>query len=280
LSLVVACATAAQLSTPAEPVPVTIPQSESSLLQPHTGGEAYRIYVGLPLTYGQEPERRYPVVYAVDADVGFASAVEISRFLALAGEVPEVIVVGIGYGVDLATWRKRRVADLTPVPVDDQPGSGQAGRFLDFIEGELIPLIERRYRIAPNRTLTGYSLGGLFGTYVLFHRPGLFQSYMLGSPSYGWAQGAALQWPAAMGETSPLPTGTVFTSIDTAEAETTIANWRVFWDAVEKARVPGLEVIRGEIDETHAGGWPHAMVKGAKAVLGALLIAPAEPPPR
>ncbi|HET6948525.1 MAG TPA: alpha/beta hydrolase-fold protein, partial [bacterium] len=212
------------------------------------------------------PERRYPVVYGLDADVGFASATEVSRFLALAGEMPEVIVVGIGYGADLATWRKRRVADLTPISVEDQPGSGQAARFLDFLERELIPLIERRYRTAPNRTLWGYSHGGLFGTYALFHRPGLFQNYILGSPSYGWAEGAAFQWPAAMGKTGPLPAGVVFTSVGTAESERMIANWRAFWDAVEQARVPGLEVTRGEIDETHAGGWPHAMVKGVKAV--------------
>ena len=267
LSLAVACATA-----PSEqPVPVTVPQSESFSLEPRTGGDAYRIYVGLPLSYRQEPERRYPVVYGVDADVGFASAVEITRFLAYAGELPEVIVVGIGYGVDLATWRKRRVADLTPVPVDDQSGSGQAGSFLDFIEGELIPLIEQRYRTTPNRTLSGYSFGGLFGTYALFHRPGLFQSYMLGSPSYGWAQGAALQWPGAMGKTGPLPTGVVFTSVGTKESKAMIANWRAFWDAVDKARVPGLQVIRGQIDETHAGGWPHATVKGVKAVLSAIV---------
>jgi hypothetical protein len=52
----------------------------------------------------------------------------------------------------------------------------------------------------------------------------------------------------------------------TGDAEDTIANWRDFWDVVRKARVPGLEVKRGEIDETHAGSWPHTMVKGAKAV--------------
>jgi len=278
LSLLVACATAPRTPTPERPVPVSIPQSESFALEPRAGGEAYRIYVGLPLSYGREPQRDYPVVYGLDAEVGFASAVGITRFLALAEEIPEVIVIGIGYGADFATWQKRRVVDLTPVPVSTSPGSGQAARFLDFIERELIPLIDRRYRTARDRTLTGYSHGGLFGTYALFHRPGLFQRYILGSPSYGWAEGAALQWPAAMGKTMPLPTGVIFTSVGTAETERMIANWRSFWDAVEKARVPGLEVKRGEIDETHAGSWPHMMVKGAKAVFARPL--PAGPPSR
>jgi predicted alpha/beta superfamily hydrolase len=180
--LLAACTTATRLPTPERAVPVSIPQSESFTFKPRAGGEAYRIYVGLPLTYGLQTQRRYPVVYALDADVGFATAVEITRFLALAGELPEVILVGIGYGVDFDTWRTRRVSDLTPVPVSSSPGSGHAARFLDFIERELIPLIDGRYRTTPDRTLSGYSLGGLFGTYVLWQRPGLFQRYILGSP--------------------------------------------------------------------------------------------------
>jgi hypothetical protein len=235
-------------------------------MHPRAGGEAYRISVGLPLSYGREPERRFPVLYTLDADVGFASAVELARFLALSGEIPEVIVVGIGYGTDLATWRTRRVADLTPVSTAEQPGAGRASQFLDFIAGEVIPLVESHYRTSEDRTLSGYSHGGLFGTYVLFQRPGIFQRYILGSPSYGWAERAALQWPAAAGRAGPTPTGVVFTSVGTEETQAMIANWRAFWDAVEALGVPGLRVVRGEVDETHAGGWPHAAVKGLKAV--------------
>ncbi len=265
-ALLAACAGAAQPAALERPAPVTVPHSESFVLRPRAGGAAYRIDVGLPLSYGREPGRRYPVVYGLDADVGFTASVAIARFLARAGELPEVIAVGIGYGGDLEDWGRRRVADLTPVAVDDHPGSGQAARFLDFIEGEVIPAIERRYRTAPDRTLIGYSLGGLFGTYALFHRPGIFQRYVLGSPSYEWGHRVALSWPSALARTDPPPTGVVFTSVDTADPPQTIANWRELWDAVERAHVAGLAVVRGEIDETHAGGWPHVIVKGMKAV--------------
>jgi len=246
--------------------PVLVPQTESFVVGSHATGTTYRISVGLPLNYGQEPGRRFPVLYAVDADANFASAVEITRFLALVGEIPEVIVVGIGYGTDLTTWLTRRGVDLKPESTMEPADSGRASQFLDFIAGEVIPLVESRYRSSEDRALFGYSLGGLFGTYVLFHRPGIFREYILGSPSYGSAGRIALQWPAAVGGTTPAPAGVVFTSVGTEESEAMIANWQAFWDDAEGLEIPGLHIIRCEIDETHAGAAWHAFVKGVKAV--------------
>jgi hypothetical protein len=69
-----------------------------------------------------------------------------------------------------------------------------------------------------------------------------------------------------MGTTDPLPTGIVFTSVGTSESETMIADWHAFWDAVEKAQMQGLEVIRREIDATHTGGPWQVVVKGLQTV--------------
>lgn len=269
LALLTACARSTPEPTADRPAPLTVPGTDTFVMHPRAGNQAYRISVGLPASYDQDTDRRYPVVYMLDADVGIASAVEITRFLAFAHELPEVMVVGIGYGQGLARWSELRTADLTPVAVADQPSSGHADRFLAFITGEVIPLIESRYRAAGDRTLFGYSSSGLFGTYVLFHRPGLFQRYVLGSPSMGWADRAAFQWPAAIGRNGPPPTGVVFTTFATKESPAYIESNRTFWDAVDSLGVNGLQVIRAEIDETHAGGWPHTLVKGMKAVFAA-----------
>jgi predicted alpha/beta superfamily hydrolase len=56
--------------------------------------------------------------------------------------------------------------------------------YLAFVERELIPYIEARYRADPQRrALGGHSLGGLFGAYALLTKPELFQHYILSSPS-------------------------------------------------------------------------------------------------
>jgi predicted alpha/beta superfamily hydrolase len=44
------------------------------------------------------------------------------------------------------------------------------------------------------RTYFGTSLGGLFGTYVLFTAPELFSNYIIGSPSFWYDDGIMFQF--------------------------------------------------------------------------------------
>ena len=64
--------------------------------------------------------------------------------------------------------------------------SGGADKFLQFIETELMPEVEKRYRTQPFRVLAGHSLGGLFAVHALSTRPGLFNAYVAVSPSLWW----------------------------------------------------------------------------------------------
>lgn len=62
--------------------------------------------------------------------------------------------------------------------------SGGGVDFLKSIKLDLIPFIEKNYRVKPNeRTYAGFSLGGLFGLYAMLEEPNLFQNYIIGSPS-------------------------------------------------------------------------------------------------
>ncbi|HUS19995.1 MAG TPA: alpha/beta hydrolase-fold protein, partial [Terriglobales bacterium] len=66
------------------------------------------------------------------------------------------------------------------------PTSGGANKFLDFIETELVPEVDKRYATQPYRIITGHSLGGLFAIHALMNRPQLFQSCIATSPSTWW----------------------------------------------------------------------------------------------
>ncbi len=58
----------------------------------------------------------------------------------------------------------------------------RAPDFLRFLKNELIPFIESTYQADPaDRCLAGYSWGGQFSIYSLFHEPELFQKYFIGS---------------------------------------------------------------------------------------------------
>jgi predicted alpha/beta superfamily hydrolase len=71
-----------------------------------------------------------------------------------------------------------------------QPGqtrtSGNADRFLEFIEKELVPWTEATYRTAPLRVLAGHSAGGNFALHAMRVRPALFQAIIAASPWLAW----------------------------------------------------------------------------------------------
>jgi predicted alpha/beta superfamily hydrolase len=64
-----------------------------------------------------------------------------------------------------------------------EPRFGGAATFQRVLEREVIPLIERNYRVDPRRRiLFGQSAGGTFACYTLFTRPDLFTDYVIVSP--------------------------------------------------------------------------------------------------
>jgi hypothetical protein len=150
------------------------------------------IWVRTPPGYEQS-KFAYPVVYQTDAP-GHVNEIGSSiDFLVENGRMPPLIVVGIA--------NTDRTRDLTPSHVDMKnpaggpdfyPTSGGADKFLDFIQTELIPEIEKRYRTAPYRIFTGHSLGGLLAIHALSSRPDLFNAYIAVSPSLQWDNGFTL----------------------------------------------------------------------------------------
>lgn len=149
--------------------------------------ETREVYVALPRGY-DESDARYPVVYVLDADWHFTTAVAATRFLAetsyiSAHRMPPVILVGI--------VNHDRNEDDTPTRCVSQhgmsfPTSGGADDFLVFMRDELIPEIDRRYRTHPYRVLCGWSLGGLLTTYALVEHPDIFGGHIAISPSLWW----------------------------------------------------------------------------------------------
>ena len=94
-----------------------------------------------------------------------ASIIESQAF---AGTMPEMILVGI--------QNTNRTRDLTPTKTE-RANTGGGDKFLDFIEQEVLPLVEKNYRTEPFRVFAGHSLGGLAVVYTMLSRPHLQRLY-------------------------------------------------------------------------------------------------------
>jgi len=151
------------------------------------------LYVSLPRDYDGR-DRAYPVVFLLDPDYSFAIAHNVVEHFVDRGNLPPMILVGVGYPGQsqvIETYRRHRTRDYTPTHTlrggygpEIQQLSGGGPAFRDFIAERVIPLIERRYRTNGERALVGHSFGGLFTTFVLLTRPTLFDRYLAVSPSY------------------------------------------------------------------------------------------------
>jgi uncharacterized protein len=140
--------------------------------------EDREILVRLPDGYARA-QNTYPVVYMLD---GHPPRINLMtgtiQNLVQSDQAPEMILVSIPN-----TDRQR---DMTPSLISGQAGGGGADNFLRFIETELIPAIEKKYRVQPYRILVGHSLSGLFATYAFLSRPQVFNAYLAASPHLQW----------------------------------------------------------------------------------------------
>jgi predicted alpha/beta superfamily hydrolase len=108
----------------------------------------------LPDCYNQKDSIKYPVIYLLDgsADEDFIHIVGLVQFNSFEwiNQVPKSIVVGI------ATVDRRR--DFTfPTTIKEDltkyPTTGHSNRFIAFIEKELQPYIESRFKTNSNKTI-------------------------------------------------------------------------------------------------------------------------------
>lgn len=240
-----------------------MPNTELFKIHSEITGNDFLIYVQLPMSYKLDPNKNYPVWYNTDANRGFPLIANASTFLSFpSGEIPEMIVIGIGYLIkNMGDWAAFRVRDLTPVndPETDQywtdlltemtkgkdivVKSGGADNFLEFIVQELIPYVESNYRVQPdNRTLGGYSYGGLFTLYALFHHPESFNNYFAGSPSLHYNQEIIFSYEAQFAEMHQDLNAQVFLTAGGLEDATMISGVKKMMNNLSSRDYPNLKV--------------------------------------
>jgi predicted alpha/beta superfamily hydrolase len=151
------------------------------------------VWIRTPQNY-EKTKGSFPVLYLVDGPTHINLVASTMDFMLLGDRMPPLIIVGIA--------NTDRTRDMTPSHADEKnpdgtvqadPTSGGADHFADFIQNELMPEIERRYRVAPYKIFVGHSFGGLLAVHILITRPDMFQAYIAASPSLWWDNQSTLR---------------------------------------------------------------------------------------
>lgn len=159
-------------------------------IQSQKTGDKYTYRVTLPVDYSKS--KSYPLVIYLDESLNSGAKMRsIAPTMMQNGEIPKAILVGIRHHGYNAEKRRR---DFIPAHLlrkgsdkyySDDPKYGQAEKFYQFLDKELLPKLEMSYNFK-NKTLVGHSLGGLFAVYAMFHEGSPFDNYIAISPSL-WA---------------------------------------------------------------------------------------------
>ena len=263
---------------------VTLERTEIRALHSNIVGQDYELLISLPYSYATA-DTNYPVIFLLDPYRAFSMVKGFTDALSVPFAInPEVIVVGIGYGGEgikaRLNWALGRVRDYTPVQDSatekwyeeaiEKAGihdidviSGGAPLFLEFIRKELFPFIESNYRIDTNvRMISGYSFGGLFGLYALFHDPGLFNKYFIGSPSIGFKDGISLQYESNYANTHEDLKANVFMSVGEKEKSYT-KNLQKMLEQLNSHNYKNLKLKTVIFEnESHLTCYPAALSRG------------------
>jgi predicted alpha/beta superfamily hydrolase len=128
-------------------------------------------------------------------DEDFPHVVKTIDSLINLGSIRPMIVVGVPN-----TERRRDLTGPTRVASDSAiaPRVGGSHAFRTFLEDELIPQVDARYRTSGERAIVGESLAGLFVVETFLTDPGLFDHYIALDPSLWWNGGALLDSAAVL----------------------------------------------------------------------------------
>lgn len=263
--------------------PVTLADTSRHLLHSSDMNQTFRIEVAMPPRLAPAMPETYPVVYVVDGNGLFPLVYANTRALQRASELVPLIVVGIGYETsnqyEIGALRTRHLTPTRDKAFEDQMNSsglplpfevttGHAPNLAAFIEKELKPFVNANFPVdTGNETFAGYSLGGLFGLYVLFNRPDLFDNYVLGSPSIWWDQNLSFTYEENYARNNDDLPKSVFISSGTADMEMMVSGARTMHKKLADRQYPNLHLEYLEFEgETHSSGIGVALNRGIKQV--------------
>ena len=274
---------------------VSIPDSEVHSLHSTFVEDDFELWIAKPQPGFVSSSELPAVLYVLDANLCFGTAVEMTRIMhKLYGELPPILVVGIAYPTsDSFRQGMLRNRDFTP-SVDNSfadqvdsflpdqptanvvPAMGGAERFLRFLREEVQPFVTSQFEVAAeNSTIFGSSLGGLFATYTLLKAPDTFDNFIIASPSLWWNQEEIFEMEAEQAAKAEALNSNVFLAVGGLEESPeipmlaqfkAITNLKKFSDLLFKRNDCSLQMALAILpEETHTSSLPAAMTRGLRS---------------
>lgn len=133
------------------------------------------VNVALPDQY-QFSAKEYPIILILDSNLLFDTTTAIANQLSRTSRMPESIVISFSAG---SRHRNYYAPNLYNNHRDRPYNYGnKQDELLSFLENELLPQIEQKYRVAKFKIVVGFSPSSALSIHTLLTMPNLFQAYI------------------------------------------------------------------------------------------------------
>jgi uncharacterized protein len=137
------------------------------------------LIISLPASYESDTQKKYPLVLLLDGDYLFDPFYGAMEYANYWDDMPEVILVGVVQNKNEERYTDCELDRETGLP--DTEGE----KFFEFISMEVVPMLEKNYRIAPFKVIAGHDTTAAFINLYLYKDTPLFEAYISLSPELG-----------------------------------------------------------------------------------------------
>jgi predicted alpha/beta superfamily hydrolase len=134
------------------------------------------IIVETPPSYQTDKNRKYPLLLLLDGQYLFDPFSGILSYTSYWNDLPEVIIVGVNQSDAEKRKLETQVSEGSGLPFEE------SDRFFQFITDELMPYLEKNYRISPFRIVAGHDATAGFTNFFLYKQSPAFNAYISFSP--------------------------------------------------------------------------------------------------
>lgn len=135
--------------------------------------EPRNVKIQLPRNYEANEDKYYPVILVLDGDYLFEPVAGSADYYSYWEDMPQAIIVGV--------MQPDRMEDTVYDDANFLP-TGQGADFFEFLGMELLPWLNKQYRLAPFNVVVGHDATAGFANYYLMKNPPLFNAYISLSP--------------------------------------------------------------------------------------------------
>lgn len=134
------------------------------------------IIIGLPPSYDKNKSQTYPMLLLMDGDFLFDAFQGALSYGYYWDDLPEVIIIGISQNKNNERDADCKTDETNGLPTE----TGES--FFEFIGMELIPTIQKNYRVAPFRIVAGLDQTAAFLNCYLYKETPIFSAFISLSP--------------------------------------------------------------------------------------------------